>query len=246
MPKPQRPPLEQRLTLVTWFVNQLGYDSNIAMLEDLKIDTDDWGDSLHPVLLRATSCKIPKDLLKEMDDNIRSDLEQINKARSEPIVLKYFQYLAVLAVEYLLKLRAEQPKQLVKNLKNFATSKSEHYPAPSKVDDLNKLALWMATGAGKTLLMHLNYRQFLRYQNDLFVPDNIILVTPNETLTAQHIEEMRASGISCFQHGQGGDGGLVFQRCPRSGTRDQQTDRRETQRCKSPYQCIPGTQPHIR
>ena len=219
MPKPQRPPLEQRLTLVAWFVNQLGYDSNVAMLKDLQESSEDWGDGLHPVLLRATArvnpnTKIPKDVLEEMDDNIRSDLEQINKARSEPIVLKYFQYLAVLAVEYLLKLRAEQPKQLVKNLQDFANAKSEHYPAPSKVDDLNKLALWMATGAGKTLLMHLNYRQFLRYQNDLFVPDNIILVTPNETLTAQHIEEMHASGIPCFQHGQGGDGGLVFNDTP--------------------------------
>ena len=214
MPTPQRPPLEQRLTLVAWFVNQLGYHSNIAMLEDLKIDNEDWGDGLHPVLTRAISCKIPKNVLKEMDDNIRSDLEQINRVRPEPIVLKYFQYLAVLAIEYLLKLRAEQPKQLVKNLQNFTISKSEHYPAPSKVDDLNKLALWMATGAGKTLLMHLNYHQFLRYQNNLFVPDNIILLTPNETLTAQHLEEMHASGISCFQHGQNEGSGLTLYDTP--------------------------------
>ena len=149
-----------------------------------------------------------------MDDNIRSDLEQINKARSEPIVLKYFQYLAVLAVEYFLRLRAEQPKQLVKNLQDFANAKSEHYPIPTSVNDLNKLALWMATGAGKTLLMHLNYHQFLRYQNDLFVPDNIILLTPNETLTAQHLEEMHASGISCFQHGQNEGSGLTLYDTP--------------------------------
>ena len=214
MPSPQRPPLEQRLTLVTWFADQLGYDSNVAMLKDLQESSEDWGDDLHPILQLVTArgnAKIPEDVLKEMDDNIRSDLEQINRARPEPIVLKYFQYLAVLAVEYFLKLRAEQPKQLVKNLQDFAT---EHYPAPDKINDLNKLALWMATGAGKTLLMHLNYRQFLRYQNDLFVPDNIILVTPNETLTVQHIEEMHTSGIPCFQHGQGGDSGLVFNDTP--------------------------------
>ena len=216
MPNPQRPPLEQRLTLVAWFVKQLGYDSNVAMLKDLQEINEDWIDGLHPVLLRATArvntnIKIPKDVLEEMDDNIRSDLEQINKARSEPIVLKYFQYLAVLAVEYLLRLHAKQPQQLINDLQDFAASKSEHYPAPT---NLNKLALWMATGAGKTLLMHLNYRQFLRYQNDLFVPDNIILVTPNETLTTQHIEEMHTSGISCFQHGQNEGGGLTLYDTP--------------------------------
>ena len=217
MPRTQRPPLEQRLTLVSWFVNQLGYNNNIAMLEDLKVDNEDWGEGQHPVLqvvFARKNAKISNDALREMDDNIRSDLEQINKTRAEPIVLKYFQYLAVLAVEYFLKLRAEHPEQLVKDLKNFAASKSEHYPVPSSIDDLNKLALWMATGAGKTLLMHLNYRQFLRYQNDLFVPDNIILVTPNETLTTQHIEEMHTSGISCFQHGQNQGGGLAFNDTP--------------------------------
>lgn len=59
--------------------------------------------------------------------------------------------------------------------------------------DLNKLAFWMATGSGKTLLLHLNYYQFLRYHAD--PGDNILLVTPNEALTAQHLVELHLSGI---------------------------------------------------
>ncbi|MDZ7816705.1 MAG: DEAD/DEAH box helicase family protein [Planctomycetota bacterium] len=55
----------------------------------------------------------------------------------------------------------------------------------------------MATGSGKTLIMHINYRQFLRY-NDLPL-DNILLITPNEGLSEQHIEEMTASSIPCLR-----------------------------------------------
>ena len=51
----------------------------------------------------------------------------------------------------------------------------------------------MATGSGKTLLMHLNYYQFLHYNCEPL--DNILLITPNEGLSAQHIEEMQASDI---------------------------------------------------
>jgi type I site-specific restriction endonuclease len=46
-------------------------------------------------------------------------------------------------------------------------------------NDLKKLAFWMATGSGKTLIMHINYHQFLNYR--LFSPNNIILITPMKT-----------------------------------------------------------------
>ena len=53
----------------------------------------------------------------------------------------------------------------------------------------------MATGSGKTLIMHINYRQFLHY-NKLPL-DNILLITPNEGLSEQHMKEMTVSGIPC-------------------------------------------------
>ena len=52
----------------------------------------------------------------------------------------------------------------------------------------------MATGSGKTLLMHLNYRQFLAYSRGPI--DNILPISPNEDLTQQHLDEFLASGIS--------------------------------------------------
>jgi hypothetical protein len=63
---------------------------------------------------------------------------------------------------------------------------------------LNKLALWCATGSGKTLLMHVNLRQ---YQHRLTQAgrggelNRILLLTPNEGLSDQHLKEFTAAGI---------------------------------------------------
>jgi len=64
---------------------------------------------------------------------------------------------------------------------------------PFTEPDLTKLAYWMATGSGKTLILHLNYHQFLHYNKEPL--DNILLVTPNEGLSEQHLAELEASGI---------------------------------------------------
>ena len=60
---------------------------------------------------------------------------------------------------------------------------------PFVANDLNKLAFWMATGSGKTLLMHCHIRQYLHYlaqsgQSQML--NRIILLTPNEGLSRQH------------------------------------------------------------
>jgi hypothetical protein len=50
----------------------------------------------------------------------------------------------------------------------------------------------MATGSGKTLIMHCNYWQITKYFNEW---ENIILITPNEGLSRQHYESFTESGI---------------------------------------------------
>ncbi|MBA7638936.1 hypothetical protein ES703_46592 [subsurface metagenome] len=45
-----------------------------------------------------------------------------------------------------------------------------------------------------SLITHINYCQFFHY--NLFSPDNIILITPNEGLSKQHFEELQKSGIA--------------------------------------------------
>ena len=61
--------------------------------------------------------------------------------------------------------------------------------------DIEKLAFWMATGAGKTLIMHINYYQYLHYCKEGL--DNVVLITTNEGLSEQHMQEMNKSGIPC-------------------------------------------------
>ncbi len=75
--------------------------------------------------------------------------------------------------------------------------------SPSQIEpytrqDLNKLAFWMATGSGKTLLMHINilqYQHYLQAHNRERELNRIILLTPNEGLSDQHLKEFQLSGI---------------------------------------------------
>jgi len=67
-----------------------------------------------------------------------------------------------------------------------------------QLDDLRKLAFWNATGSGKTLLMHVNilqYQHYLKLHGKEKSLNRIILLTPNEGLSRQHLAEFHASGI---------------------------------------------------
>ena len=63
-----------------------------------------------------------------------------------------------------------------------------------------KLAYYMATGSGKTIVMHINYLQFIYHakKNGMQV-DNCILVTPSEHMTKQHLSELRKSHIEAYE-----------------------------------------------
>lgn len=65
----------------------------------------------------------------------------------------------------------------------------------------------MATGSGKTLLLHINLWQALHYAargGRRF--DNVLLVTPNEGLSRQHLEELARSGIPARRYGESAGG----------------------------------------
>ena len=58
----------------------------------------------------------------------------------------------------------------------------------------NSLSGWQPA-QGKTLIMHINYHQYLRYCKEAL--DHIVLITPNEGLSEQHLRELRNSDIRC-------------------------------------------------
>ncbi len=145
-----------------------------------------------------------EDLLR-YDENIVRHWRKITENRNRlGLVLypKYFQYLALLFTEIYLDRYFRNLEGLLNSLNAYLERFKENYPEeelePFEAEDLNKLAFWMATRSGKTLLMHVNLIQYLHYLRLYGKPEElsrIILLTPNEGLSLQHLEEFNLSGI---------------------------------------------------
>lgn len=203
---PEYVKLERRLVLLAWLNNLFGFDNNRDLLADMReagegFDASGRSYIYHRLIARGDKVELTPVELARYDDNIREHLGAMNARRPEPITLRYFQYLAVLYTEIFLDAYFNRRVGFLHALNAFVSErnavKSPGDPNDAKFteSDLKKLAFWMATGSGKTLIMHINYRQFLHYNN---LPlDNILLITPNEGLSEQHIDEMTASNIPC-------------------------------------------------
>ena len=206
--------LESQLMLLGWANRQFGFESNEKLFDTMKEAGEgydsDGRSHVARMLGSRNRCLVPPRDLSRYDDNVRCHLDSINRGRREPIILRYFQQLAALYAELFLHRRSTAPEALAREIHSYVRQKvhSLHSSYPIRgvePADLNKLAFWMATGSGKTLIMHLNYLQFLHYCGGQRL-DNIILITPNEGLSAQHMAEMEASGIPSARFG---DTGLV-------------------------------------
>ena len=156
--------------------------------------------------------QLPTELLLEYDQNIVKHTQRLNERRitrgEEPIVWKYFQYLTLLFTEIYLDRYFRNPKALLVELNKRVAAYNAGKPEADQIaafdetaeawPQLNKLAFWMATGSGKTLLMHAN---ILQYRHDLTQHgrrrelNRILLLTPNEGLSQQHLREFEAAGI---------------------------------------------------
>ncbi len=197
---PEARRLEERLVLHGWMNQMLGYPSTRKLLEDLGdadegFDADGRSGVCQRLLSRETKLRIPRPKLEGYDENIRRHVAHINARRAEPVVLKYFQHIAALYTEILLDNRFDNSEGFLASLNEYAES-LEGEAMRFGEGDLDRCAFWMATGSGKTLLMHINYLQFLHYNGDAPL-DNILLITPNGRLTNQHLDEMRLSDIPC-------------------------------------------------
>ena len=108
--------------------------------------------------------------------------------------LTHFQWLACLIVEWHLEGLKESAGAHVARIEAY---RREQLPQISQYTaaDARKLACFMATGAGKTLVMHVNLLQFLAH--GLFEPANILLLTPpGDALAGQHAVELETSGLA--------------------------------------------------
>ena len=167
--------------------------------------------------------QLPTELLLEYDQNIVTHTQRLNERRitrcETPLVWKYFQYLTLLFTEIYIDRYFRDPKALLAALNAQVAAYNAEKPEADKIaplDDgaeawpqLNKLAYWSATGSGKTLLMHAN---ILQYQHALEKHgrrrelNRILLLTPNEGLSQQHLREFEAAGITAELFNKDGRG----------------------------------------
>lgn len=145
--------------------------------------------------------------LLRYEENIVAHTRWLNEGREQPIEWKYYQWLALLFVEIYLDQYFGDREQLLDRLNDFVQRFNTYWLeqgwqtgiTPYTQDELNKLCLQCATGSGKTLLMHVNFRQFSQYAEQAGQADNIartLLITPNEGLSRQHEKEMQGSNIT--------------------------------------------------
>lgn len=201
----QKLKFSKRLILNRYMLSKFGTDSFKNLSIDLKrieleqVDSEGFSGYFHRLVHRQ-EISISKEKLREYDTNIIRHLNNINYKRKTRLSLKYFQYLSLLFVEYYLDMYFNDRGTLLTELNEFvelfnAENIEDALPI-YEISDLNKIALWNATGSGKTILMHVNYYQYLHYASKYMTEDTtIILLTPNEGLSSQHIIDFALDGI---------------------------------------------------
>lgn len=218
-------PFADKLVLNQWILDLLGIDPLAehshngkrvrpfvmltTILRDCPEGLDD--DSLHRFYhtLKAhwqPTAKLSLDALLQYEENIVAHTAWLNAGREQAIEWKYYQWLSLLFAEIYLHQYFSDRHSLLESLNQYITRFKSHWANEGfetgisyyTLADLNKLCLQNATGSGKTLLMHVNYRQFIHYAGqagELDTYARALLITPNENLSAQHARELRASGI---------------------------------------------------
>lgn len=209
-PKKKTDRLDDYLVLNS-FINKLfgmeSFDDFQNLLKNVEDGFDDEGRSyVFNTLHSQKSIDLQlKSKLEEYDSNIKGYVDHISVKQESPIRLKYFQYLAVLFTEIYLDRYFEDPIKLMNELTPGSEERQSFKEKNDKFNpifipgDLKRLAFWMATGSGKTFLVHINYLQFMHYNKGPheIELDNILLITPSESLSNQHLNEMQQSSIPC-------------------------------------------------
>jgi len=201
MAKKAIPQLNKQLALFEFLLNRFGFKDFKELQHQYSLkefDSNTADNSLFYINLSSSITFSPDDL-KQYDSNLIAHLQQINRGKQTAIRLKYYQYFSLLFTEYYLHRFFSNKHDLKDELNEFiATSTKPEIKAltPFTDEELNKLAYWNATGSGKTYILHINILQYQYYSKasaTLF--KNLILLTPSEDLSEQHLAELEASGI---------------------------------------------------
>jgi hypothetical protein len=216
---------EQRLVLHQWLLGLFSVSSFERLAANLKAPELEGFDENSVTRFYHALClyiqpdqrpNLPDDLLLAYDQNIVRHWRRIMERRNHTgpfLYPKYFQYLALLFTEIYLDRYFRDPEGLLAQLNAYVKDFNASAPEPSHIEpytrqDLNKVAFSMATGSGKTLLMHINILQYQHYLNlhGGRPVNRVILLTPNEGLSHQHLNEFQLSGIEAKSFSKEGRG----------------------------------------
>ncbi len=206
---PAIPRLQERLALFRFFCAQLGKEEGFGPLRDLLkgakqgYDSDDGHSHFYHAVASQGGLKVKAEKLSEYDFRIKRYVERLNQGRTPPMRLLYFQWLGVLYSEMFLDRFFSDPQALRRELNGWLGKSEVAQRLTFADEDLTKVAYWMATGSGKTLIMHINMWQaqyYARRAGRKF--DSVLLVTPNEVLSSQHLDELAKSGIPAWHYGE--------------------------------------------
>ena len=208
---PRRPgqadgiPLRDQLALHRFVCHEFGYlggmPDMLDFLRDLPAGFDPSGESEYVKALvvhrHRDRVQIPPEQFAEYDANIAALSARLGMTGEHGRTWKPHQYLALLFTEHYLNRYFADPESLRTDLNEA----KRHHPQTKRMpdytpDDLRTIAFQSATGSGKTLIMHahlLQYRHWLRQAGGRL--NNVILLTPNEQMSAQHERELRESGL---------------------------------------------------
>ena len=200
---------DERLVLNQWMFQLFELANFEALAKHLKatelegLDEDRVHKFLQQIKILWEFEEFPGDTLLGYDQNIVRHTLLLSEKRAQPIRWKYFQWLSLLFTEIYLDRFFRDPERLLSDLNGYVSEFNADKSAKDQIPayepgDLTKLAFWNATGSGKTLLMHVNIQQYQHYlalhgrKREL---NRVILLTPNEGLSRQHLVEFRVSGL---------------------------------------------------
>ncbi|MEM2966760.1 MAG: DEAD/DEAH box helicase family protein [Candidatus Nitrosocaldaceae archaeon] len=198
--------LSEHLLLAQFIAKKLGITlSDIKEFRDVQEGFDNEGRSymFHALLSRRREITYPEEKLRDYDENIKRYFERWKRNRMHNISLKYFQYLALLFTEVFFDNYFANPTRFLNEINSWIEEESTKLGSRITYDDIfgdiRKIAYWMATGSGKTMIMHINYWQFMHYKGKHKIDyENVILITPSDEMSNQHLEELRQSGINAI------------------------------------------------
>lgn len=207
--------ISNNLVLFKYLIEQFGFDKFEDLqgkFYDVELQSETAETSLFFQML-ADKVRFDVGKLKDYDENIIRHLETINRHRNPKFNLKYYQYFSLLFTEYYLDHYLQDDLEFAESLQLFAeriyadeTNADEDLKTFDK-DELNLIAYWMATGSGKTLILHFNVLQYKHYaKKHSRKTNNFILLTPNASLSEQHLADARESGIEAdfYKHDKAG------------------------------------------